>query len=535
MRKAQPVIALVLLLVMGCICSLPGGAPPVPSANTPEQPGSVPETARPESVGTINLVNSQVQTGRPENLQSLTGPQDFHNGDGVRVTDGGKGKLTLNDGTLLTLFNQAQVPGVQISVSPRETRIQLDNEGFQGKVPSGGRTVVDMPNGAQIIVLGTNFFIKYNTGMQIATAGNYDGTVHFIPPGGTEQELPPGRMVHIPPPGQEPFYFMELPFKPEEFEAAVDKFGTPTAALDDLIQEYKLEPLRPPAGQTVPVTEPPVVAQTGWSAWQQLDGQFQDSPAVASWGVNRLDVFVRGMENALWHKAWTGDAWSGWENLGGGLSSSPAATSWGENRIDIFVLDPNRQVSEFVWDNAWFGWYPQGGGDVESGGLLEDAPAVSSGSPNRLDLFVRNSGHGIRYKYWDGSAWSEWTALGGLPIYSSPSVVSTDGKMFNLVARGESSQVLWRNAVGDWEELGQSIQDAPALASWGPDRMDVFARGMDNSLLHSTWTPSTSWSDWENLGGPIYSSPAAVSWGPGRIDVFARGEAGNLMQISYQE
>ena len=107
--------------------------------------------------------------------------------------------------------------------------------------------------------------------------------------------------------------------------------------------------------------------------------------------------------------------------------------------------------------------------------------------------------------------------------------------MLDIVARGESSQVLWRNALGDWTAFDVTIQDAPAITSWGPNRMDLFARGTDNNLYHSTWDPSTSWSVWENLGGPIYSSPAAVSWGPGRIDVFARGEAGNLIHIWYQE
>jgi hypothetical protein len=38
------------------------------------------------------------------------------------------------------------------------------------------------------------------------------------------------------------------------------------------------------------------------------------------------------------------------------------------------------------------------------------------------------------------------------------------------------------------------------------------------------------WSAWEDLGGPITSAPAAVSWGPGRIDVFARGGGGEVVQ-----
>lgn len=529
MRKTQPVFGLILLLAAQFLCVLPG----VPTA----EPGPVtePPPSQNESVGTINLVVSQVQAGPPNNLQFLNGLQDFHNGDGVRVTDGGKGQLSLNDGILLTLFNQAQVSGVNISVSPRETRIQLDNEGFSGYVPPGGRTVVDMPNGAQFIVLGTNFFIKYSTVTGLATAGNYDGTVHFIPPGGTEQELPPGRMIDIPAQGD--VVFWAIPFKPADFEAAVDTYGTASAGLGGLIQEFGMQPLPLFREQPQPITVTvPPIPQTGWSAWEQLDGEFKEAPAVASWGANRLDVFVRGMNDTLWHKSWA-SGWSDWENLSGGseITSSPAAVSWGENRIDIFALGTDRQVWQYVWDNGWSGWFPQGWSDVEGDGLFEDSPAVSTLGFNHLDLFVRRANHSLARKFWDGAGWSDWVTLGGAPIYSTPSVVLRGDEMIDIVARGESSQVLWRNALGDWTSFEGTIQDAPALTSWGPERMDLFVRGTDNSLLHSTWNPSTSWSDWENLGGPIYSAPAAVSWGPGRIDVFARGEAGNLIHISYQE
>ena len=535
MKKAQPVFGLVLLVVVQFLCVLPGGGQtPPPSGITPPEPGIVTEPPQPqnERVGTINQVVSQVQTGPPNSLQNLNGLQDFHNGDGVRVTDGGKGKLSLNDGTLLTLYNQAQVAGVNISISPRETRIQLDDEGFDGNVPSGGRTVVDMPNGAQFIVFGTNFFIQYNTVTRIATGGNYDGTVHFIQAGGTEQVLPPGRMVDIPAQGQ--VVFWEIPFKPEQFEAAVDQYGTPTAGLEGLILEFNMQPLREqPQPITTIVTVPPV-SQSRWSAWEQLDGEITEAPAIASWASGRLDVFVRGMDDALWHKAWDGTAWSGWEYLGGVITSSPAAVSWGPNRIDIFALGQDRQVWQFVWDGAWYGWYPQEGGGVDFGDPLQDAPAVSSGSSNQLDLFVRREDHNIRYKYWNGSSWSLWDNLPG-PIYSSPSAVSRNAaETSDLVARGESGQVLWSHNFAPWVSLGQNIQDAPAIASWGNNRLDVFARGLDDSLLHIYWDGFT-WSNWENLGGQIYSSPAAVSWGPGRIDVFARGKIGNLIHIWYQE
>ena len=42
-----------------------------------------------------------------------------------------------------------------------------------------------------------------------------------------------------------------------------------------------------------------------------------------------------------------------------------------------------------------------------------------------------------------------------------------------------------------------------------------------------------SGSDWESLGGTITSAPAAVSWGPNRIDVFARGQNQNLIHMYH--
>ncbi|HSH61110.1 MAG TPA: hypothetical protein VK988_16015, partial [Acidimicrobiales bacterium] len=48
------------------------------------------------------------------------------------------------------------------------------------------------------------------------------------------------------------------------------------------------------------------------SGWEPLGGHLTSGPAVASWGENRLDTFVRGPDNALWHKAWDGWGWTPW-------------------------------------------------------------------------------------------------------------------------------------------------------------------------------------------------------------------------------
>jgi hypothetical protein len=70
-----------------------------------------------------------------------------------------------------------------------------------------------------------------------------------------------------------------------------------------------------------------------------------------------------------------------------------------------------------------------------------------------------------------------------------------------------------------------------AVASWGTDRLDLFARGTDGTLRHRIY--NGRWSNWESLGGAITSGPAAVSWGPGRIDVFARSTTGSVVYRTF--
>ena len=249
MRNARSALAIVFLLIAQLFCVLPGQEQPTQAPGITVSPAEVTVVASPEdSVGTINLVNSQVETGPPDNLQFLEGQQAFQNGDGVRVTDGGKGKLTLDDGSFMILFNQTEVSGVTVSTSPPETDLFLQNEGFLGHVPSGKPANVIMPNGARITILGTYFFVMFNRETQVATAGNFDGLVNYAPPGGTDQELPRGQMVNIPAEGE--VVLMELPFTHEQFEATVDSAGTPTAGLAVLIRDYKLQPLPPSDRQT---------------------------------------------------------------------------------------------------------------------------------------------------------------------------------------------------------------------------------------------------------------------------------------------
>jgi hypothetical protein len=79
--------------------------------------------------------------------------------------------------------------------------------------------------------------------------------------------------------------------------------------------------------------------------------------------------------------------------------------------------------------------------------------------------------------------------------------------------------------------LGGSFQGSPDACSWESGRLDVFARGTDDSLKHIWY--SGGWQAWQTIGAGsavLKSDPAAVSYGPDRIDIFWQDASGGLKQ-----
>lgn len=121
--------------------------------------------------------------------------------------------------------------------------------------------------------------------------------------------------------------------------------------------------------------------------------------------------------------------------------------------------------------------------------------------------------------------WGGWESLGGI-ILEEPNCVSWGPNRIDCFARGTNAAMFHRwwngSAWSGWENLGGIILEAPNCVSWGPNRIDCFARGTDQAMFHRWWDGS-NWGGWENLGGVIREKPECVSWGPNRIDCFARG------------
>ena len=101
----------------------------------------------------------------------------------------------------------------------------------------------------------------------------------------------------------------------------------------------------------------------------------------------------------------------------------------------------------------------------------------------------------------------------------------------------------WRigGSWSGWEVVGQTGGDwaKPAVASWGPNRLDVVVVGTDYGFYHksydgSSWHPSGTTS-WDSVGGRLNSpvAPAlaapAVNW----LELFVKGTDSKWYTNSY--
>ncbi len=256
-----------------------------------------------------------------------------------------------------------------------------------------------------------------------------------------------------------------------------------------------------------------------WGALEPLGGVIRGRPPSVAWGPNRLDIFARGQDNGLFHRWWNGHSWGGWEPLGGTIIGDPEVVSWGSNRLDIFA----EGTDGALWHKAWLGssW----GGWETLGGVIIGPPASVSWGANRLDIFARGLDGAMWHRWWDGHAWQGWASRGGT-LVSKPVPVSWGPNRLDIFARGLDNAVYHRwwdgNAWGGWESIGGTIIGPPSAVSWGANRLDIFVINTDHTMGHRAFDGHT-WNDWESLGGTIVGAPVPVSWSANHLDVFARG------------
>jgi C1A family cysteine protease len=263
------------------------------------------------------------------------------------------------------------------------------------------------------------------------------------------------------------------------------------------------------SGVVLPVTH-------GWQGWENLGGLITSRPNAVSWGNNRIDVVARGLDSAVWHRWWDGNAWYGWESLAGVIHGAPAICSWASGRLDIFAVGLNHHMFHKWYQGGWSGW-------EDLGGVLSSEPAAVSWGPNRIDVVARGMDQAIWHLWWDG-IWHGWESLGG-GLSSGPGMSSWASGRLDIFARGYDMHLYHKWFDGGWsgwENLGGILSGEPGAVSWSANRIDVFYPGQNCHMWHKWWDGS-NWSGEEDLGGVLSSGAGASSWAQGRLDCFIEG------------
>ena len=190
-------------------------------------------------------------------------------------------------------------------------------------------------------------------------------------------------------------------------------------------------------------------------------------------------------------------SWSNWktEDIGIKVSGAPAVSSWTEGRLDVFVRSTENRLYHRVYQNDM--WQGANWADLSDGNQIETSPAAVSWGPNRIDLFAV-WGKQVHHRAFQNGTWNPWT-----------------------------------------ENLDGATNDAPAAASGKLLRVDVLVHTNDNFMARRFWESGVTvgWQNWETIGGGsqnLMSAPAAVATAPNRVECFGRGAAGRLIHTWYQ-
>lgn len=247
------------------------------------------------------------------------------------------------------------------------------------------------------------------------------------------------------------------------------------------------------------------------ASWHSLGGQVVGTPEACSWGPGRIDVFVRGTDNKLYQIALVNGRWTEWIQHEANISSSPTCVSWGANRIDVFAVEAtSKAMHTKVWDGTqWSGWIPLGGEFAP--GIGPDA--VSHG-PNDIALVARGMDNRVWMTSYGSSGWSSWGPLGEQRVNSDPGAVPLGGGRVDVFAQGTDNQMMHSTGTA-WAGRGGlfTTGDGPDVVAAGTEYV-LYVRGSNGELWRGRGG-ALGFGGWDPVGGGrrIASDPSAVSMG----------------------
>ncbi|HXZ03262.1 MAG TPA: hypothetical protein VEH81_00435 [Ktedonobacteraceae bacterium] len=300
-----------------------------------------------------------------------------------------------------------------------------------------------------------------------------------------------------------------------------------------------------------------------WGNWVTL-GQpllgLNGYTAVAANEDGRLEVFCTGIDGALWHiwQVTPNGTWSAWASLGKPtgveivLNIDTLQNS--DGRLEVFVAGTDNalwHIRQNEPNGNWNTWSflgaPPGTSSISN-------PVAGENEDGRVEVFIIGSDNALwhRWQTTPGGIWGGWASLGKPPSANAffiPFVwknddgrlevftVGTDGALWNLW------QVAPNGTWSNWASLGNpptaTIQSAPAVGTNKDGRLEAFNICSDGALWH-IWqiTPGGEWGSWESLGMPsdsviLSAGPVVVENTDGRLEAFAGG-SDNILWHAWQ-
>ncbi|WP_051223751.1 hypothetical protein [Conexibacter woesei] len=277
----------------------------------------------------------------------------------------------------------------------------------------------------------------------------------------------------------------------------------------------------------------------GWGNWESLGGQMTGTPSVISWSPGHLDVFVRGTDGGLYHRWFTGSGWYDWRRIGTWqIAGSPSAMTWGSGQVDVFARGNDNALIHAALVTSMGDW-----GDFTSlAGSIQGDPHSISWYSGHIDTFVRAWDNTLFHKYFTTAVgWSGWGQLGTTPIITEPQPVTWGNGQIDVFAEATNGELIHNSFLASlcgwcgWTSLGGGLTSEPRAISWTSGHEEVFVRGGEGNLWQRYFF-NGGWSDWESLGRPatgFTGNPRPVTWGYGHVDVMARTSGGELVHRAF--
>ncbi|MYV52704.1 glycoside hydrolase family 27 protein [Streptomyces sp. SID3212] len=259
------------------------------------------------------------------------------------------------------------------------------------------------------------------------------------------------------------------------------------------------------------------------------------SPALVADG-DKLTAFTRATDGALVQQTGRDGAWNGESvRLGGPthgrILGQPAAYGSAGGRIDVFVRGTDDATYRRTFSGGAHGTW---GAWRSLGGRITDAPGVVFRGPDDWTLFARGA-DGLITSRGPSGGWTSVGAPGDAPTYGRPSAV-TDAAGRTHVAVRTADDSVWervRSASGVWSEwtsLGGTVSGSPTLVAAGSS-VYLFARASDYTLWQRNYSAGSG--DGEGAWGGWFPRPPFVS---GVFDGSLGGVAAadNTVLIAYR-